>query len=315
MDVVGFGALNVDLVYEVDLSLLGIETGRERIGKYEEFKSLLQYLKDKKSIKMKSGGGSAANTIYALSKMGFSCGYIGKIGKDKDGEFLLEGLKKEGVDTSKILQNQNEKSGLCIVLLDKRKDRSIIILPNANDSLSYSEIDIDYINKAKFLHITSLLGKVPFEAQKIIAQKTKAKISFDPGEPHVKRGLKELSPILKSSFIVFPSQEEVRMLTGKDYKNGAREMLNYGIKIVACTRGDKGSYILSKNEEIELPSEEAEVVDTTGAGDVYAAGFLAGLLKGYTLFKCAKLATKAAAQSIKDYGRRSYPDKRILSQI
>jgi len=312
MDVVGFGALNVDLVYEVDLSLLGIEAGRERVGKYEEFRNLLQYLKNKGSMKMRSGGGSAANTIYALSKMGFSCGYIGKVGKDKDGEFLLEGLKKEGVDTSKILQN--EKSGLCIVLLDKRKDRSILILPNANDSLSYSEIDIDYINKAEFLHMTSFLGKVPFEAQKIIAQKTRAKISFDPGEPHVKRGLEELEPIFKRSFIIFLSQEELEILTGKDYKNGAREMLDYGIKIIACTRGDKGSYILSKEEEIELPAEKVKVVDTTGAGDVYAAGFLAGLLKGYTLFKCAKLATKAAAQSIKDYGRRNYPDKKILSQ-
>jgi len=312
MDVVGFGALNVDLIYEVDLPLLGIEAGKERIGKYEEFENLLKYLNNKGNIKMRSGGGSAANTIYALSKMGFSCGYIGKVGKDKEGEFLLEGLRREGVDTSKILQN--EKSGLCIVLLDKRKDRSILILPNANDSLSYSEIDIDYINKAKFLHITSLLGETPFEAQKIIAQKTKAKISFDPGEPHVKRGIEELKPIFKRSFIIFPSQEEVKMLTGKDYKNGAREMLNnYGIKIVACTRGNKGSYILSKEEEIELLSEETEVVDTTGAGDVYAAGFLAGLLKGYTLFKCAKLATKAAAQSIKDYGRKSYPDKEILS--
>ncbi|MCD6472151.1 carbohydrate kinase family protein [Candidatus Aerophobetes bacterium] len=312
MDVVGFGALNVDLIYEVDLPLLGIEAGKERIGKYEEFENLLKYLNNKGNIKMRSGGGSAANTVYALSKMGFSCGYIGKVGKDKEGEFLLEGLRREGVDTSKILQN--EKSGLCIVLLDKRKDRSILILPNANDSLSYSEIDIDYINKAKFLHITSLLGETPFEAQKIIAQKTKAKISFDPGEPHVKRGIEELKPIFKRSFIIFPSQEEVKMLTGKDYKNGAREMLNnYGIKIVACTRGNKGSYILSKEEEIELLSEEAEVVDTMGAGDVYAAGFLAGLLKGYTLFKCAKLATKAAAQSIKDYGRKSYPDKEILS--
>ncbi|HEC67017.1 MAG TPA: adenosine kinase, partial [bacterium] len=79
MDVVGLGALNVDMVYEVDdLASLGIEKGRERMGSYEEFKDLLKFLKKKGKLRMKSGGGSAANTIYALGRMGFSCGYLGK---------------------------------------------------------------------------------------------------------------------------------------------------------------------------------------------------------------------------------------------
>lgn len=306
MDVVGLGALNVDMVYEVDLASFGLEAGRERIGSYEEFKGLLKLLKNRGKVKVKSGGGSAANTIYALAKLGFSCGYLGKVGKDEEGNFLLEGLSKVEVDTSKI--KRNKKSGVCLVLLDKSKDRTIIVLPNANDTLVFSELDTDYINKADFLHMSSFLGKIPFEAQKKIASKTKAKISFNPGEPHAARGLKELSPILEHTFVLFLTQKEAEILTDKDYKKGARVLLSYGIEIIVCTRGEKGSYLLSRKEELEVPPEKVEAADTTGAGDVYAAGFLAGLLKKLPLPECARLATKAAAQSIKGYGRDSYPD-------
>lgn len=313
MDVVGFGALNVDMVYEVDdLSSLEIERGRERMGSYEEFKDLLKFLKNKGKLRMKSGGGSAANTIYALGRMGFSCGYLGKTGKDEEGAFLQKELKEAGIDTCKI--RQNTRSGICLVLLDKSKDRSIIILPNANDTLSYSELDIDYINKAQFLHMSSFVGRIPFEAQKLIATKTRVKISFNPGEPHATKGIKELTPILEHSFILFLSQKEVEILTNKDYKEGAKKLLGYGIEIIACTLGEKGSYVLSREEELEIPAEKLEAIDTTGAGDVYTAGFLAGLLKELPLFKCARLATRAAAQSIKGYGRNSYPDRRFVNR-
>jgi len=314
MDVVGFGALNVDMVYEVnDLASLGIERGRERMGSYEEFKDLLKFLKNKGKLRVKSGGGSAANTIYALGRIGFSCGYLGKTGKDEEGAFLQKELKEAGVDTRKI--RQNTRSGICLVLLDKSRDRSIIVLPNANDTLSYSELDIDYINKAQFLHMSSFVGRIPFEAQKLVATKTKVKISFNPGELHATKGIKELAPILEHSFILFLSQREAEVLTGEDYKKGAKRLLGYGIEIVACTLGKKGSYVLSKEEELEVPAEKLEAIDTTGAGDVYTAGFLAGLLKKLPLFECARLATRGAAQSIKGYGRSFYPDRRFVNRI
>ncbi len=306
MDVVGLGALNVDMVYEVDLASFGLEAGRERIGSYEEFKGLLELLKNKGKLRAKSGGGSAANTIYALAKMGFSCGYLGKVGEDEEGNFLLEDLNRVGVDTHKV--KRDKKSGVCLVLLDKSKDRSIIVLPNANDTLVFSELDTDYINEAEFLHMSSFLGEIPFEAQKQIAGETKAKISFNPGEPHATKGLKELTPILEHTFILFLSQKEAEILTGKDYKKGARMLLSYGIEVIACTLGARGSYLLSREEEFEVPPEKVEAVDTTGAGDVYAAGFLAGLLKKLPLPECARLATKTSAQSIKGYGRDYYPD-------
>jgi len=310
MDVVGFGALNVDLIYEVDLASLGIEAGRERKGSYEELEKLLRVLKNKGKLRSRSGGGSAANTVYALAKMGFSTGYIGKVGRDEEGEFLVRELRRAGVDVSKI--QQNEKSGLCIALSDKRGERTIFVFPHANDELCYSEVDLDYLNEAKFIHMSSFLGDRPFEVQKRVAKEARTKISFNPGEPHMRRGIKELAPILERTFILFSSQREIEMLTKKDYKSGARDLLDYGIKVIVCTLGEKGSYVLSREEELEVPAEKVEVIDATGAGDVYTAGFLAGLLKGLSLPECANLGTKVAGQSIKGYGRQRYPDANFL---
>lgn len=311
MDVIGLGALNVDLIYEVDLAFPEIEFGRERMAKYEEFKELLNLLKNKGKLKSKSGGGSAANTIYALAKMGFSTGYIGKVGRDEEGKFLLRELKMVGVDISKI--QRNEKSGICIALLNRKGERSILILPHANDKLLYSEVDLNYLNRAKIVHMTSFIGNEPFQVQKIIASQLKTRISFNPGEPHIKRGIEELRPILERTFVLFATGKEIEMLTGKDYKRGTRILLDYGIKIAICTLGEKGSYLLSGKEKLRIPAEKVKIIDTTGAGDVYAAGFLAGLLKKLPLFECARLATRAAAQSIKGYGRNSYPDKYLVN--
>ncbi|MCD6318799.1 carbohydrate kinase family protein [Candidatus Aerophobetes bacterium] len=320
MDVVGVGALNLDLIYEIDFNKLPKGgkypqeiIGRERGAAPEEFSSLLKKVKKNGRLLKKSGGGSAANTVYAMAKMGFSCGFIGKVGKDKEGKVLLKELKEVGVDTTKI--KQEGKSGICLILLDKKGERSIFISPNINDTLRDNEVDIDYINKAKFLHMTSFLGEISFATQKRIAKEAKVPLSFDPGEPHATKGLKKLMPILKRSFILFPTEKEVEILTGKDYKNGAKELLGYGAKIVVCTRGEKGSYIISQEGEWEIPARKEKVVDTTGAGDVYAAGFLAGLLKGASLPLCGRLATKSAAQSIKGYGKERYPSKELLTNF
>lgn len=313
MDVVGLGALNVDLIYEVDLASLGLAAGRERVGSFEEFKDILRSLKREGKLRMRSGGGSAANTVYALGKMGISSGLVGKVGQDEEGDFLLQDLQKAGVDTSRV--TRNKRSGLCIVLLGRKRDRSILILPGANDSLSYPEIDLDYVNKAEFLHMSSFLGEIPFHMQKEVVVRAGAKISFDPGEPHAIRGIKELAPIFKRCFILFPSGREIETITGKNYKEGARELLEYGIKIIACTLGEKGSYILSRDVELQIPPFKTQVLDTTGAGDVYAAGFLAGLLKGLPLIRCARFASKTASLSVAGYGRSSCPDAELLRWI
>lgn len=319
-DVIGFGAINLDLIYKIkDESAYGSAYGgqlSERAISPKKCVQLEKILAQNAELKLKSGGGSAANTVYALAKMGFKTGYIGKVGKDEEGKFLLKNLKP--VDTSQV--RFGEKSGVCLVLVDG-KERIIHILPNSNNTLRYEEIDLNYTRKTKFLHLTSFTGDSPFEAQKRLVRElanwgNSAKISFDPGRCYAEKGLKALLPIIEKSYIIFPSEEEVKLLTGKNYKQGAKVLLTCGAKIVVCTRGAKGSYILTQKEEYEIPSNQGiKVADPTGAGDVYAAGFLAGLLLNLPIKKCGFLATRLAEISITGYGREKYPNRNSFKLI
>ena len=193
----------------------------------------------------------------------------------------------------------------------------MLLFPNSNDTLNYNEINLDYVKNTRFLHLTSFAGDSPLQAQIKVAEDVhpQVKISFDPGEIYASRGLKEVGAIIERSYIVFLNDKEMKLLTGKSYKEGAKELLGYGPSVIACKLGAKGSYITSSDEDFEIPGEKIKAVDTTGAGDVYNAGFLAGLLMNFSLSNCALFATKAAALSITGYGREKYPDRQFLKDF
>lgn len=316
MDAIGFGALNVDLICRVDhtdsLRDLGIEwsPGREVIGGYEDFKRLRGIIETFATKIERSGGGSAANTVVALSRMGFETGYLGKVGTDSEGDFLLQRL--EGVDTSRV--RREGLSGSCLILLDQTRDRFILLFPNSNDDLREEEIDIPYLSNTHYLHMSSFSGPLPFRAQLVAARSLPQSvcISLDPGELYARRGIEQLSPLLEHCKILFATEGETEMMTGMDYREGVATLLKTGPEMVICKRGPLGSHVFKASVDFEVPAERVEVVDRTGAGDVYDAGFLAGLLLGLPVERCAVLATRAAAQSITGYGRDHYPDKAFL---
>lgn len=315
-DVIGFGALNVDFIYKI-ASLRSLDTRERRLkpggeiyAQLEEFEPTLEKLARVGTLASKSGGGQAANTTCALAKMGFSAGLVGKVGTDPNGEFLIRNL--EAVDTSRV--RRAGTSGVCFALLDKSRDRSNMVFPNANDTLDFSELDLDYVLDSKYLYLTSFVGGIPFAAQKELAKRLtpEVKLSIDPGEIYARFGIEKLLPILERSFIIFLTDEEVKILTGKDYKAGAALLLNLGVRIVVCKLGAVGCYVLSDQTEFQIPTPKVKVVDKTGAGDVFAAGFLAGQLLGYSLYNSALFATEAASFSITEFGRARYPDRKFL---
>jgi len=313
-DVIGWGALNTDLIYEIESieSLQSVfpfveESGGEYfVDSEEKFSSLQALLEKVGKLKVQSGGGQAANTVTALAKMGFKTGFIGKVGRDTYGAFLLHELNE--VDTSGIVREG--KSGICLIVVDKFKERTNFVIPNCNDTLSAEEIDINYIANSEFLHLSSFVGAKPFEAQKksIESIPPNVKVSFDPGELYCRKGLEELLPIIQRSYIIFLTEREILYLLGLDYYQGSKELLDCGTNVIVCKRGRKGSVVFTKEETIEIPAEEVRAVDATGAGDVYAAGFLAGLLLGATTKDCASFATRVASRSVTGFGREKYPD-------
>lgn len=317
--IVGFGALNLDLIFEVeDLKSISshkgrLEPGKEAFGSDEDFQHLLEQLNRFGTLKSKSGGGSAANTIFALTRMGFPTKFIGKVGEDEEGDFLLENLKPVKIDWIR----RGQRSGVCLVVLDRRQDRFLFVRGNANSSLGIDEIDLNALEDIFWVHLTSFTGDLPFEAQKFLLSNldSSVKVSLDPGEIYARKGLKKMLPLIKRSHILFVTEREIRLLTDRDLSAGARRLMEVGPSILVCKRGQQGSHVFTQQGDFEVPALKVEVVDNTGAGDVYNAGFLAGVFLGKPLEERALFATKIAAKSLTGYGRNRYPTKEDLEEF
>lgn len=323
-DIIGFGALNLDLFFKVAngqsiLKKLHIE---EHCGKggfiLDEFLSsvsleeLLDLLKKEGELIARSGGGSAANTIYALAKMGFNTGYVGKVGSDDEGGFLINELQSAGVDTHEVIKGKG-KTGLCIALIEKEGERKLLIFPNENERLTLEEIKHVPFEHTRFLHLTSFIGTNPLNAQKWVVENMppSTKISFDPGEVYAKQGFQVIQPLIKRSYLIFLSKKEIEILTGENYETGIKR-LKRDAEGVICKLGKAGTQVFWKEQNFLMPSLQVNPVDTTGAGDVYAAGFIAGLLLNQPIRRCAWIGTKLACKSILAYGRNNYPTREDL---
>jgi sugar/nucleoside kinase (ribokinase family) len=318
MDVIGFGSLNVDLIYAwPDLEIfkavgLNLVPGMEIYAGPEIFPAVMALVDRYGQLRHKSGGGSAANTLFALSRMGFRVGMYGKVGQDAAGNFFTGSMGE--VDLTPLCFGS--QTGIGLIFLNSGGERSIIIFPHANSTISYEEIDRSYLSETRFLHLTSFVSDDPLAVQikMVRALTSQVKLSFDPGEIYARKGLYCLKPILERTYVLFITEQEIEMLTGTgDYGIGARQLLAYGPRLVVCKRGARGSFLCSAAITLEIPALSVTAVDTTGAGDVYNAGFLAGMLHHLPWEQCARLATRAAARSITGYGRDEYPTRDLLT--
>jgi len=314
--IVGFGALNLDLIFEVEnlksISSNGfrLDPGEEGFGSDEEFESLLEQLNRFGTLKSKSGGGSAANTMVALARMGFPTKFIGKVGEDREGDFLLENLRPVQID----MIRRGQRSGVCLVVLDRRQDRFLFVRGNANNTLAVEEINFDALKNISWMHLTSFIEESPFEAQQVLLNRlaSSVKISLDPGEIYAKKGLNEIRPLIKRCHILFLTEREIGLLTHQDLLTGVKSLMEIGPSVLVCKRGSQGSHVFTEDGNFKVPPVQVEVVDNTGAGDVYNAGFLAGVFLGKSMEESALFATKISAKSVTGYGRDQYPTKEDL---
>lgn len=314
--VVGFGAMNLDLIYRVRNDRIldaGLERGGEGTATPAKFDAVLKQAQKEGELVGRSAGGSAANTCYALDRMGFEVGFIGRVGADPDGDFLLKEFG--GVDQSGIVAQG--KTGQCISVLDEDGERALLALPNTNNSLAFEESQHQYSEGVDFLHLSSFRGEEPLRAQIELVRHlaADAKVSFDPGQIYASRGLDRLLPLVERTYLLFISDSEAELLTGREWEEACRILLAAGPEIVVCRLGEAGSKVFRGSDSWALGAIPATVADKTGAGDVYAAGFLAGLLLDETLLNCALIGAQAAAHSISGYGRSAYPDKAFLDGL
>lgn len=307
-DLVGFGALNLDFICELaGPAELPLVSGGEAKG--EGFEEALAWARRKGKLRAVCGGGSAANTVFALSRMGFKTGFVGKVGEDEAGDLVLASLA--GVELRVGREGRTSKT---LIFVEESGERSILVFPGASDLLRREEIPWDFFREARFVHLSSFTDPALASLQEevLASLPPEVKVSFDPGEVYAARGKDFLLPLLKRTQVFFANRREIALLTGKEEEEGAREILALGPEVVACKEGKKGARFFTREEDFAVPAPAVEAVDTTGAGDVFAAGFLAGLLLGRPLLSCARLAVAAAARSVRGWGRSAYPDRSFL---
>lgn len=286
-DVVGFGALNVDTLFNVDKI-----AGRDD----ESFVTKHQ----------QACGGSAANTIVGLTRLGLKTGFVGKVADDREGQLLLDDFRREGVNTDGIVIEKTGRSGIVMGFVDKKGERALYVAPGVNDTIKVKQSTVDYASRASILHMTSFVGEESFESQKKLVGKLPqhVRVSFDPGSLYAKRGLTPLRPIIRRAFVMLPNAAELKLLTGKGHVEGSERLRAEGVRIVAVKLGERGCFVTNGEESHVIEPFKIRVVDTTGAGDAWNAGFLYGLLHSKSLRECGRLGNFAASRCITAMGAR-----------
>ncbi len=288
-DVIGFGGLNVDTLLKVD-----------KIAAAEE-ESFIRNFEE-------ACGGSAANTIVGLARLGCKVGFIGKVANDHEGNLQMNCFRAEGVDTEGIIHTDKGKSGAVLGFVDKKGARALYINSGVNDLIEPREIKWQYVSQTQFLHISSFVGEKSFRTQKKLLSSlpSTVKISFDPGSIYAQKGFAAIEPLIQNSFVMMPNALELELLTEeKDYPKGSKVLIDMGVKIVAVKLGNKGCYVTDGQEKRTIQPFKVPVTDTTGAGDAFNAGFLYGLIKDKPLVECGRLGNFVASRSITKMGARA----------
>lgn len=287
-DVIGFGALNVDTLLKVE----------KIVGAEEE--SFIQDITE-------ACGGSAANTIVGLARLGCKVGFIGKIADDHEGQLQINCFQKEGVDVKGIIHSSKGKSGVCLGFVDKKGARALYINSGVNDHIEFREIQPSYMVDTKILHLSSFVGKKSFRVQKKLMGflPKRIKVSFDPGSIYAQKGLSAIEPIIQNSFVMMPNALELQLITGEpSIPKGAQKLIAMGVEIVAVKMGDKGCYVTNGEEKQIIQPYKVQAIDTTGAGDAFNAGFLYGLIQNKTLAECGRMGNFVGSRCVMKMGAR-----------
>lgn len=298
LDFVGWGAMNYCRSYVVDKI---VEEGEQLV-----------------TNSIKQPGGSAANTIYGLSKLGFKTGFIGAVGSDENGKILINDLINVNVDTRGIRIKTNQQTGECFLISNKSGKRSIYIESGANKKLLAGDIELPYLEASDFLHMSSFVDEHQFSLQVKIVQKIafKPKISFSPGMIYATKGLNQLKPILQKTQVLFINKEEIEILAKQKYDQAARMFIKEGCRIVVVPfskplkRGNFliASYVNDGGNEFYIKSiKEKNAADlySSGTADAFATGFLYGLVTNKEIYECAQLGDIVAKFAAGDVSARN----------
>lgn len=308
-DIFGIGSALMDFLIEVEhneLLELNLKKGQFHLIDEEGSKRLLQKI-EKYKVKT-SPGGSSANTLYGAAILGGSVVFCGKVGKDAHGDIYEERMADGGVKPK--LARSEKITGHAITFITPDSERTFAVHLGAALHLKKGDIFFEDLKNSKILHIEGYqledkqLREVSLHAMQF-AKKHNIKISIDLGDPGiVSRNKSDMKKMIeKYGDIVFANEDEAKALTGLEPLEALNEIAELS-EIAIVKVGKKGSYIKQGSIIHEIPGYEVKTVDTTGAGDMFAAGVLYGLCQGHDLKVCGHIGSYFASKVVKQIGAR-----------
>ncbi|MBM3512745.1 MAG: adenosine kinase [Alphaproteobacteria bacterium] len=319
-DVVGIGSAIVDILSRTDddfIAAQGMSKGTMALITADQAKALY----DKMGKSMEMSGGSAANTMAGIAALGGKPAFIGKVGADRIGEIFAHDIKVIGVYFHGGAARPTKlPSAMSLILVTPDAQRTMNTYLGACTELGPDDIDAQLIADSHVTYIEGYQWDTPRAKQAIrkacqAASKAKRKVALSLSDPFVvERHRGDLSLLIEDYVdLIFGNQDEVFRLFQVNSFEEAVTRLRQTNTLACMTRGAKGAVVIDGATTTEVPAAPiAKVVDTTGAGDLFAAGFLYGFTHGRDLAHCAKLGALAAAEIISHMGARPEADLREL---
>ena len=257
-----------------------------------------------------SSGGSAANTIHGLAKLNIETGFMGKVGNDEFGMFFENDLKESGI--SPKLYKSNTNSGHAVALISPDSERTFATFLGAAVELSADDLSSSHFKDFDYFHIEGYLVQNHDLIEKALklAKENNLKVSLDLASYNVvEENLEFLKSIVEKYVdIIFANEEEAKAFTGKEPVE-ALNILAEKCEIAVVKIGSKGSLIKNGDDIFEIGIIDVNPKDTTGAGDLYASGFLFGLVKGFSLQRCGEIASILSGKVIEVIGAKMDNDR------
>lgn len=254
-------------------------------------------------------GGDALNEAIILSRLGMKTALIGQVGGDMLGDIIVKRCEEEGIDHSKLRKDSEISTRINVVVIDKERQRHFIKTKNAGSrSFRADEIDYEFITKARAVSLASIFASKLRDPEMILRILKTARenqvVTFADMVPMTGgETIEDIKAALPYLDFFLPNLEEAAMLTGlADPDEMADFLLRYGVKNVIIKLGKEGCLIKNQKERLRIPSYPAKAIDTTGAGDNFAAGLIAAVLDGLDLAECGAFANAVAGLSTESVG-------------
>lgn len=311
LDVVAVGNAIVDVLSETTDQFLvehGLQKGTMALIDTERATALY----DAMGPGVEASGGAAANTTAGVASLGGAAGFIGKVRDDQLGEVFAHDIRAGGVAFEVPPAREGLPTGRCLILVTPDAERTMNTYLGAAAEIGPGEVDPAFVARGAICYVEGFLWDAPLAKQAVVAAMEAARaasrrVAFSLSDPFcVERHRDEFRTLIDERIdIVFANEEEACALLELDDLEAVIGQIKDQHRVWAITRGAAGSVVVAGEVRHDVPATPVEaVVDTTGAGDLYAAGFLWGLTHGQPLEECARLGAVAAAEVISHFGAR-----------